>query len=1015
MRLRFSGRIKPAYAAALGVVAGLCMAGAYELATSRLQARVLAGFARDVRFWTEPGPSPAIRFTKTGPYDHRLGYADLPQFIERLTRFDYAVVEQARISPALMTAMDRGLFAPYREKAQAGLTLQDCRGDVVYAERYPESAYPSFEAIPRLLVDSLLFIENRELFEGESPTRNPAVEWDRFARAVAERLFGVFWPANHNGGGGSTLATQIEKYRHSPHGITHSPGEKLRQMASASLRSYLDGEDTFAARRRIVLDYINTVPLAARPGVGEVAGLPDGLRVWFGRDYRQLDALLSRDIGVRLEDRALAYKQALALMVAQRRPSHYLLEDMAALDAHTNAYLRRLAAAGVIPETLKDAALAQRLEPGRDTTQPASPSFASRKAAYSTRLHVAALLGRPLLYDLDRLDLTVEATLDLEIQRSITAVLASLQQPDVARAFGLIAPRMLAEGDPTKVTYSFTLYERAGGANVVRVQADNLDQPLDVNENTKLDLGSTAKLRTLVTYLEIVAGLHQRYHALAPEELRKLPRTREDPISAWALDYLAQTRDRDLEAMLEAALDRRYSASPHEGFFTGGGLHYFENFEPEDNARVLTVREALRRSVNLVFIRLMRDMVHHFMFNLPDSSTSFLEDAQDPVRQEYLTRFADREGAEYLRRFYRKYHGQGTQQTLELLAQEIRPTPRRLAVIFRSVQPEAGLVPFAEFLQRHLPKGQQPSMEEMVELYMDYERSRYSLADRGYLSRVHPLLLWLVEYLEQHPKASLTEVLEASRDERLAVYGWLFKSRHKSAQDRRIRTLLEVDAFREIHRGWQRLGYPFDSLVPSYATALGASGDRPAALAELMGVLVNDGMRLPTVRIRSLHFAAGTPYETRMEYQPPGAQRVLPQEVARVARRALANVVEDGTARRLKGAFVGANGEPLAVGGKTGTGDHRFQTFDRYGRSTSSKVVGRAGTFVFHIGDRYFGVITAYVRGPDAGSYKFTSGLTVQILKMLAPVLSPLTGQIGTLGPGRCDSPGRNPIMAAAR
>ena len=33
--------------------------------------------------------------------------------------------------------------------------------------------------------------------------------------------------------------------------------------------------------------------------------------------------------------------------------------------------------------------------------------------------------------------------------------------------------------------------------------------------------------------------------------------------------------------------------------------------------------------------------------------------------------------------------------------------------------------------------------------------------------------------------------------------------------------------------------------------------DRPAALAELMGIVVNDGIRRPTVRIDELRFAAG--------------------------------------------------------------------------------------------------------------------------------------------------------------
>ena len=44
--------------------------------------------------------------------------------------------------------------------------------------------------------------------------------------------------------GGSTLATQIEKYRHSPSGITSSVFDKLRQMYSATLRAYSNGPDT---------------------------------------------------------------------------------------------------------------------------------------------------------------------------------------------------------------------------------------------------------------------------------------------------------------------------------------------------------------------------------------------------------------------------------------------------------------------------------------------------------------------------------------------------------------------------------------------------------------------------------------------------------------------------------------------------------------------------------------------------------------------------------------------------
>jgi membrane peptidoglycan carboxypeptidase len=137
----------------------------------------------------------------------------------------------------------------------------------------------------------------------------------------------------------------------------------------------------------------------------------------------------------------------------------------------------------------------------------------------------------------------------------------------------------------------------------------------------------------------------------------------------------------------------------------------------------------------------------------------------------------------------------------------------------------------------------------------------------------------LAAFLRSHPGASLAEVIDASVGERQAVYQWLFSARRKHAQDKRIRSLVEVEAFFEIRRHWQRLSYPFSALVPSCATALGASGDRPAALAELMGIIVNDGLRKPPVLVESLHFAAGSPYETLLERRNGNAERVLPVQL----------------------------------------------------------------------------------------------------------------------------------------
>ena len=109
--------------------------------------------------------------------------------------------------------------------------------------------FPIFGDIPPLLVSTLLYIENRELLKDGPVTRNPVIEWDRFLYAVFGHVAHNFIP-EFNAGGGSTLATQIEKFRFSPGGQTTSGLDKLRQIMSACLRVYLDGRDTRKARKK---------------------------------------------------------------------------------------------------------------------------------------------------------------------------------------------------------------------------------------------------------------------------------------------------------------------------------------------------------------------------------------------------------------------------------------------------------------------------------------------------------------------------------------------------------------------------------------------------------------------------------------------------------------------------------------------------------------------------------------------------------------------------------------------
>jgi hypothetical protein len=257
---------------AVAVVGTLVLVALLEFHTAWLQSLFLADLGSALTFRVEPGPNPSIRFPPAAPYDDRLGYAALPKHIDKLAARGFTIESQARSSPELASLAERGFNLPYREKSRAGLDVRDCRDELIFRARYPERVYDRFEAVPPLLANALLFIENRKLLDDASPRRNPAIDWSRLGKALMDQGIHLFDP-HHETPGGSTLATQIEKYRHSPEGRTNSGREKLRQMASASMRAYLGGTDTTATRRNIVLDYLNTVPLAARLGIGEVNGM----------------------------------------------------------------------------------------------------------------------------------------------------------------------------------------------------------------------------------------------------------------------------------------------------------------------------------------------------------------------------------------------------------------------------------------------------------------------------------------------------------------------------------------------------------------------------------------------------------------------------------------------------------------------------------------------------------------------------------------------------------------------
>jgi membrane peptidoglycan carboxypeptidase len=966
-----------------------CALSLLLLSNTRLDSLFFHRAVAKLSFEIKPGASPAVLFPRAGPYDRRLGYAYMPSLIQHLKARNFEIVRQAVQSSALLRFTDTVGHAVYHEKSQAGLVLKDSSGDTLEAASYPSAVYRRFEEIPPLLIDTLRFIEDRELLDPKDPYRNPALEWRRFAWAVAGRVGGIVNPHLRRGGA-STLATQIEKYRHSPDGRTESVSEKMRQIVTATARAYLDGFETITAQREIVTAYLDSTPLGSRPGYGEVVGFGDAMSAWFGVDLAEVNRLLSHQGASDAETRrrAQVYKQALSLLIAQRRPSYYLNAGREDLEHLTDSYLRALASAGVIDTALRDAALMRRLRFTPGPPPLSARSFVERKAVDAARIELMRVLGLPQIYSLDRMDLSADVTIDGSTQSGVSALLERLRDPTEVSTLGLKGDKLLGDEDPGNVAWSVVLYERGIDHNLIRVHADSMEQPFDLNSGAKLILGSTAKLRTLSTYLGIIDSQYRDLSKLPVPALRQLAATSDDPLRRWAADYLAgmPPEHRGLQPMLDAALQRRYSASPFEEFFTGGGIHVFHNFEPSEDIEIPTVAQAFARSINLAFVRLMRDVIRHYEANL--GPLAGVHGSDRSVRKDLLRRFADQEGTVYLNHFYLTYAKMSPDEALQHLARSAQPLPRRLAVIFRSVRPEDSMAQMQTFIARHVQEEVPASAAK--EMYSQFASNRFSLNDLGYLAGVNPLELWLVAYLNHHPHVTRSQVIAASADQRQQAYAWLLKSERTHQQNVRIRELIEQDAFDHLLQDWKQQGYPFARLVPSLATVIGSSGDRPDALATLMGIILNDGVKQPTTDLEHVRFAADTPYETEMVYRPDVSTRVMSTQVAATLRRALAGVVDTGTAIRARGVFLGPDGKPLPIGGKTGTGDNRFETFGAGHQLIDARLVDRTATFVFFLGDRLYGTVTAFVPGAQAASYHFTSSLAVLLLTKLAPELQAL-------------------------
>jgi membrane peptidoglycan carboxypeptidase len=169
----------------LALLIGLALSLIWEAQTSSLQSWLFGRWSATLNYTIGPGPSPQMAFPVSGPFDQRRGYTRIPAFRDSLEARGYQITEQARQSSALARLIRSGIAPPFRDPPVAGFVIRDADSIALFDPTADHRVFRRFDDVPPLLVQTLLFIENRSIGNRASPRQNPAMDWSRSARALA--------------------------------------------------------------------------------------------------------------------------------------------------------------------------------------------------------------------------------------------------------------------------------------------------------------------------------------------------------------------------------------------------------------------------------------------------------------------------------------------------------------------------------------------------------------------------------------------------------------------------------------------------------------------------------------------------------------------------------------------------------------------------------------------------------------------------------------------------------------
>jgi len=890
------------------------------------------------------------------------------------------------LTPQAKKLLDMGIvpFNHYQGQAFSGIKILDRHKRSVYEYEHPYQ-FKNFEHISPFILKALLVWENDKLRHlllpdnkingetlGDTVELNYLIEGPRVVKSLSEYLQykitgeGAF-------SGASTLMTTLEKMTNTPGGRTQSINDKLRQMLGAGL--HLNAGDSKGGIKKALVDFLNTVPMAGGPRThtGELYGFGASYYAWFGDSIDELNEQLnSQDRQVRSQ----AFKNICALIVAIRRPSQ-LLNEPKVIERQANLLLKRLNQKNLLNSALYVKAKAMKPTWNPQAKEQRQFDYALHREAFSARNQYTQIVRQAVakksgvnkarkinLQTVDVMPVTIELSTDAQLEQKIRKVLDEMYS-DVAQKSPFVQSNQkgllnnLTQEELQRIEYAATVLE-IDEHRRWKILA-NTDTQSDVVYNPakqgRFQWGSTAKLRVLVNYLMII---HDEARLLQSElqafNFERLQRYKKSSVTIKRLlsAYIDKHPQASMDDILNWAMSRRISADPGEKFLTGESWHQFHNYQKSDDRKNPNLWQMTTESINLSFVRLMRDVVDYYIEQLGYDKKSMLSNKDNRLRKEIIEDAIKLEEQFYqqgINFFIAKIKAQFP-EPLSLSDQEIINAARRVA---KQLKFDDG---------KEAQKYRQ--LTSLFKRIVAYEKS------------------WLLARLRG--SAYVNSISIDTEQDRIVqqTSDWFRSNKHWIKNT--LYTFLEQQAFSKgVTPAWKKLGYLFN-VSPSYAVVLGSSGDTPMSLLELAGTLLNDGVHEKNISaIEGIVLAPDSEFETpfKIVHQQ---ERIIPQDVAAIARKAMEGVLHKGTA-------IFASSHPLmqyvrSSGAKTGTGDNRHHQVPV---NRSAAVLS-----ILDIGEgkaKYAICITMSVTQGDIERYKFTSKVPVRILARIADHLTPVVAE----------------------